>query len=117
MWILFDIQIEKDPFSSDLLTLAHIHIDVTREHSSRMCTTHFPSWGVGEWTDIPGCNPLPDWIQTPLLDVLDANPHGGKPCQRQTPTPWRQTPPPEPGLVTCDACWEANPLNNMTDSY
>ena len=24
-------------------------IDVTRKNSSRMCTTHFPSWGVGEW--------------------------------------------------------------------
>ena len=62
----------------------------------------FPVPGVGDWVDLPpaGCRlPPPDtdptWIQT--TPSLDANP---------------------PGHVTCDACWEVNPLppvNRMTD--
>ena len=35
MWILLDTQIEKDPFSLDLFTLAHINIDVNIVLSSK----------------------------------------------------------------------------------
>ena len=40
MWILLDIQIEKDLFSSDLLTLAHIYIDVNIVLLTRLCDSN-----------------------------------------------------------------------------
>ena len=87
-------------------------------HSSRMHTTHLLTVSHS----IPGGGglPKPHWRQTPLdTDPMDADlPGGGPPGMqstleadrqpsRQTPSTWMQTP---PGHVTCDACWEANPL-------
>ena len=97
----------------------------TRKHSSRMCTTCFPSSrhrdlpnppspGCKPHTldadpSPPGCSPLPPWMQTPL------------PLLMQTPSPDANLPPldadsppsecrpPTPGHVTSDAYWEANP--------
>ena len=98
----------------------------TRKHSSRMCTTCFPSSGHRDLPNRPspgckshtldadpsppGCSPLPPWMQTPLPLWMQTPLSRCRPPSPGCRLPPSECRPPTPGHVTSDAYWEANPL-------
>ena len=104
-------------------------LNLTRKHSSKMCTARFfSSGGIGgphlQGSDQPplpacippplACRPPPPACRSPGCKSLPPRIQTSS-SPMQTPSPWIQT----LSHVTCDACWEANPpphVNKITDT-